>query len=234
MKRFKRIFLLFIILLFCILSYGCNVVKNATTSDPVPVVSTPTAEAPAITGCISGTVLTSAGVPVSGAIVYIGDFSTIATIKATTGSNGKYTLSGIPTGSQGIKIDGDTNRTDYWQYYYAPAKTAVISASSTPEVNFTLFPCLELKNTSISLYGGTLDWIQILGEITNNTASKKEYVKIYATVKNAAGTIVDSEFAYVSSTDLDSTETSTFTIYISSLKYSDLSNYTFSYKVDSW
>jgi len=71
--------------------------------------------------------------------------------------------------------------------------------------------------------------IKFLGEIKNQGDAKALFVKITFTLKNASGGVIDTELTYISSTDLDPGQTSSFECY-TNVKRTDVSSWT--YEID--
>jgi len=66
--------------------------------------------------------------------------------------------------------------------------------------------------------------IKFLGEIKNDGDAKALFVKITFTMKDSGGSVIDTDFAYVNSTDLDPGQTSSFECWTST-PYSQVSTY---------
>lgn len=66
--------------------------------------------------------------------------------------------------------------------------------------------------------------IKFLGEIKNNGDAKALFVKITFTMKDGGGSVIDTDFTYVNSTDLDPGQTSSFECWTDT-PYSQVSTY---------
>jgi len=66
--------------------------------------------------------------------------------------------------------------------------------------------------------------IKFLGEIKNDGDAKALFVKITFTMKNSGGSVIDTDFTYVNSTDLDPGQTSSFECYTDA-PYSQVASY---------
>jgi len=71
--------------------------------------------------------------------------------------------------------------------------------------------------------------IKFLGEIKNQGNGKALFVNITFTMKNAAGNVIDTDFTYVTSTDLDPGQTSSFEVWTST-PFKDVDSY--DYEID--
>jgi len=71
--------------------------------------------------------------------------------------------------------------------------------------------------------------IKFLGEIKNQGEAKALFVNITFTLKDSSGNVIDTDFTYVSSTDLDPGQTSSFECYTNT-KRTDVSSWT--YEID--
>jgi len=66
--------------------------------------------------------------------------------------------------------------------------------------------------------------IKFLGEIKNEGDAKALFVKITFTMKDSGGSVIDTDFTFVNSTDLDPGQTSSFECYTTA-SYSQVSTY---------
>jgi len=68
------------------------------------------------------------------------------------------------------------------------------------------------------------DDIKFLGEIKNEGDAKALFVKITFTMKDSGGNVIDTDFTFVNSTDLDPGQTSSFECYTDA-PYSQVDSY---------
>lgn len=66
--------------------------------------------------------------------------------------------------------------------------------------------------------------IKFLGEIKNDGDAKALFVKITFTMKDSGGSVIDTDFTYVNSTDLDPGQTSSFECWTNA-PYSQVDSY---------
>ncbi|MBD3413276.1 MAG: hypothetical protein GF421_02460 [Candidatus Aminicenantes bacterium] len=66
--------------------------------------------------------------------------------------------------------------------------------------------------------------IKFLGEIKNDGDAKALFVKITFTMKDSGGSVIDTDFTYVNSTDLDPGQTSSFECWTNA-SYSQVDSY---------
>ncbi len=71
------------------------------------------------------------------------------------------------------------------------------------------FPALTIFNDSGAI-DPTLGGYRIIGQVRNDGTSRVTYVQPIATLYNADGTVLDCDFTFVNSTDLDPGQTSAF------------------------
>lgn len=74
-------------------------------------------------------------------------------------------------------------------------------------------------------YNSTFGWYKILGEIRNDNTYKVNFVSPIITLYNGSGNVVDCDFTYVNSTDLNPGQISSFENTSSGRDYSDVANY---------
>ena len=131
-------------------------------------------------GTISGTVQ-QGGTPVEGAVVFVNHYrSGAAAGRATTDSNGNYTIGGLSTGSYRIQVNA-TPLGFPLQYYdgalSARAATAVsvVDGQNTPNIDFTLGSGGSIAGT-VTASGGVVSGAEVfvqgrLGGVANTTTA---------------------------------------------------------------
>jgi len=80
----------------------------------------------------------------------------------------------------------------------APTRTPTPTRTNTPSPTptNTLVPKVRvLSSNAFVPYGGSSS-LYIAGEVRNDTATNVEFVKIHATLRNSAGSVVDSDYCY--------------------------------------
>lgn len=86
------------------------------------------------------------------------------------------------------------------------------------------FPALTVLGDSGSL--GSFNSYRIIGQVRNDGAGQVKFVQPVATLYNAGGTVIGCDFTFVSSTDLDPGQTSSFDLSISGRQsYTDVASY---------
>jgi hypothetical protein len=85
-------------------------------------------------------------------------------------------------------------------------------------------PNLTVLNDSGS-YVPAYGWYRILGQVRNDHGTRVEYVSPVGTVYNASGTVLGCDFTFVSSTNLDPGQKSSFEITFSGRDYADVTSY---------
>ena len=104
-----------------------------------------------------------------------------------------------------------------WSYYQFEAVTSSVYSGS--------FPSLTVYNDSGAI-DPTFGWYRILGQVQNDGASRVTFVQPIATLYDAGGSVVDCDFTFVNSTDLDPGQTSAFEMLVTGRSsYTDVVSY---------
>lgn len=86
----------------------------------------------------------------------------------------------------------------------------------------------DLPNPTVLNDSGSCDslfaWYEIIGFVRNDHGSRVEFVSPVGTVYDAAGTVTGCDFTYVSSTDLDDGQSSSFKLLFSGRGYDDVAS----------
>ncbi len=85
-------------------------------------------------------------------------------------------------------------------------------------------PILTVINDSGS-YDPTFGWYEIIGQVRNDNGSRVEYVSPVGTIYNASGKVIGCDFTYVSSTDLNPGQISSFEMTFVGRDYTDVTSY---------
>jgi hypothetical protein len=88
----------------------------------------------------------------------------------------------------------------------------------------TLPALLSITNDS-GAYDPNLHSYKIIGQVTNNDLAQVKFVRVTATLYNASGQAIGCNFTYVSSTDLDPGQTSSFSLSTYGRDYNDVASY---------
>ena len=88
----------------------------------------------------------------------------------------------------------------------------------------TVLPNLTVLNDSGS-YDPTFHYYNIIGLVRNDDTVLVKFVNVVATLYNAASVPISCDFTYVSSTDLDVGQTSSFRLITSGRDFSDVVSY---------
>lgn len=135
--------------------------------------------APVLTGTAQG-VVTSGGVGLAGALVSVGTTGKTS----TTGSDGEYTITGVPRGTHAVTASGTG--------YVSQTKSVAIGTTAT--VNFSLEPVpppssMTIRLTSDMAEYGVNNWVVLTAVITEGTAPVTgETVRVRAT--DSAGAVL--------------------------------------------
>ncbi len=103
-----------------------------------------------------------------------------------------------------------------WSYYEFEVPTYWTTGEPLP--NMTLLNVLGQIEP-------TFHWYEILGQVRNDHGVKVTYVQPVGTLYNTSGQVIGCGYTFVSSTDLDPGQTSSFKMTFSSRNYDDVTNY---------
>ncbi|KAF0133189.1 MAG: hypothetical protein FD145_1390 [Candidatus Saganbacteria bacterium] len=157
-------------------------------------------------GFITGTIRNSDGGVVSGITAYV---TAEPSLSAQTDSYGKYTISGISSGTVEVK----TRET---AVYVAASSSVFVSTGETASCNLTLMPRLSIANEYESKSDNT---ITVVGVVCNNGSTEAKGVSIIYQYFNEEGGQIGGKVESLGNISGLGTANFNFTVFLSELSY---------------